>query len=125
MQLWDNPNKGGKKTKERWKKYYFAPSPPPPAADGVLGSGSANVYLCVFAGNWRILTVIIVRLIITTVKVSVLRGDAAFTKRASRLDAGPVFCSTDQQFKGFSASKEADISGYLTLPPSRPTLRLT
>lgn len=69
------------------------PFPPPlssPAADGVLGSGSANVYLCVFAGNWRILTVIIVRLIITTVKVSVLRAEAAFTRRAS-----------DQQFKGF------------------------
>lgn len=41
-------------------------------ADGVLGSSSANVYLCVFTGNWRILTVIIVRLIITTIKVAVL-----------------------------------------------------
>lgn len=83
MQLWDNPNKeeeGGKKRKrERWKKYCTAPPSPwsPPTtrsslADGVLGSGSANVYLCVFTGNWRILTVIIGRLIITTVKVSVL-----------------------------------------------------
>lgn len=110
------------------EKILLRPLPPPPsspAADGVLGSGSANVYLCVFAGNWRILTVIIVRLIITTVKVSVLRGDAAFAKPASRLNPGPGFCSTDQQFEGFLAYKEADISGYLTLPPSRPTLRLT
>lgn len=41
-------------------------------ADGALGSGSTNVYLCVFTGNWRILTVIIVRLIITTIKVAAL-----------------------------------------------------
>lgn len=71
MQLWDNPNK--EKKSERWKKYYLAPFFPlsSPAADGDLGSGRANVYLCVFAGNWRILTVIIVGLIITAVKVSV------------------------------------------------------
>lgn len=85
MQLWDNPNKGKKKRKRDGKNITSPPFSPlsSPAADGVLGSGSANVYLCVFAGNWRILTVIIVRLIITTVKVSVLRGDTAFTKRAS------------------------------------------
>lgn len=75
MQLWDNPNK--EKTESEMEKILLIPlfphsSPFPLLADGALGSSRANVYLCVFTGNWRILTVIIVRLIITTVKVAVL-----------------------------------------------------
>lgn len=71
MQLWDNPNK--EKTEREMEKILLSPLFPLSSAlaDGVLGSSSANVYLCVFTGNWRILTVIIVRLIITTVKVAV------------------------------------------------------
>lgn len=72
MQLWDNPNK--EKTERETEKILLSPPYPLSSAlaDGVLGSGSTNVYLCVFTGNWRILTVIIVRLIITTVKLAVL-----------------------------------------------------
>ena len=79
MQLWDNPNKE-KKTREM-EKILLGPLFPlySSLADGVLGSSSANVYLCVFTGNWRILTVIIVRLLITTVKVPVLWQEAAFS----------------------------------------------
>lgn len=81
MQLWDNPNKE-KKNEREMEKILLSPLFPlfSPAADGVLGSSSANVYLCVFTGNWRILTVIIIRLVTTTVKVSVLLHEAAFFK---------------------------------------------
>lgn len=79
MQLWDNPNK--EKTEREMEKILLSLLFPLSSAltDGVLGRGSANVYLCVFTGNWRILTVIIVRLIITTVKVAVLWQVAAFS----------------------------------------------
>ncbi len=72
MQLWDNPNK--EKNEREMEKILLSPHFPLSSAlaDGALGSSSANVYLCVFTGNWRILTVIIFRLIITTVKVAVL-----------------------------------------------------
>lgn len=72
MQLWDNPNK--EKNEREKEKILLSPLFPLSStlADGALGSSSANVYLCVFTGNWRILTVIIVRLIITTVKVAAL-----------------------------------------------------
>lgn len=72
MQLWDNPNE--EKTEREMEKILLSPLFPLSSAlaDGVLGSSSANVYLCVFSGNWRILTVIIVWLIITTINVAVL-----------------------------------------------------
>lgn len=82
MLLGDNPNKELKKIEI---KYYLSPVSPPFSlrlhalqADGALGSVRANVYLCVFAGNWRILTVIISRLIITTVKVLYCSKNATF-----------------------------------------------
>lgn len=51
--------------------------------------------------------------------------EAAFTKLASDLIQGPSFCSADQQVKVLLGFKEADVSGFLTLPPSGPKPRLT
>lgn len=72
MQLGDNPSR--EKTEREMEKILLSPLFPLSSAlaDGVLGSSPANVYLCVFTGNWRILTVIIVRLIIAAIKVAVL-----------------------------------------------------
>lgn len=117
MQLWDNPNK--EKREREMEKILLSP-PPSPAADGVLGSGSANVYLCVFAGNWRILTVIIVRLIITTVKVSALRGE-----EASHSIPGPFIYLFIYLFWVCFFEADVRIPDLPPRPPRRPRARLT
>lgn len=50
MQLWDNPNKG-KKTKERWKKYDFAPFFPPSPLQQQMEflAAAAQMFICVFS----------------------------------------------------------------------------
>ena len=110
MQLWDNPNKEKKRKKKEMKKILLSPLSPlaSPAADGGgggVGSSSANVYLCVFAANWRILTVIIVRLIITTIKVTVRQSSFHQTKVVDLIQC-PSFCSTDKKLKQFLGFKE-------------------
>lgn len=50
MQLWDNPNKGGKKTEREMEKILLRPLPPPPLQQQMeFLAAAAQMFICVFS----------------------------------------------------------------------------